>query len=125
MGGYPFNSAVLLSYLAGYPPQGAVPLAFDSASFPPFGASKGRSLHAYYIQNLEQFYGQVGVSMQPPLADPYRLQYFQPTVQNSYGAYYEFDRLEERVQFPSASFVSPVVLAGPVAGTNFLAERNN
>ncbi|XP_075512911.1 pumilio homolog 6, chloroplastic-like isoform X1 [Primulina tabacum] len=125
MGGYPFNSAVLPSYLAGYPPQFAVPLAFDSASFPPFGDSMGRSLHAYYIPNLEQFYGQVGVSMQPPLADPYQLQYFQPTVQNSHGAYFEFDRLEERVQFPSASFVSPVVLAGPVAGTNFLAERNN
>ncbi|XP_073298594.1 pumilio homolog 5-like [Primulina huaijiensis] len=29
------------------------------------------------------------------------------------------------IWIPSASFVSPVVLAGPVAGTNFLAERNN
>ncbi|KZV49011.1 pumilio 5-like [Dorcoceras hygrometricum] len=96
--GYPFNSTVTQSCLAGYPPQGPFPLAFDSASFLFYRPSMGKSLHAYDIQNLEKFYGQVGVSMQPPPADSYHIPYFQPTMQNFYDAFYEVDHQEERVK---------------------------
>ncbi|KAK4396681.1 Pumilio6, chloroplastic [Sesamum angolense] len=73
LGGYNFNSAVLPSYLAGYPHQGPIPLAYNSASFPISGVPNGGSVHAYDLQNLLKFYGQVGVPMQPP----FHMQYFQ------------------------------------------------
>ncbi|KAK4414880.1 Pumilio6, chloroplastic [Sesamum alatum] len=73
LGGYNFNSAVMQSYLAGYPHQGPIPLAYTSAAFPTSGVPNGGSVHAYDLQNLLKFYGQVGVPMQPP----FHMQYFQ------------------------------------------------
>ncbi|KAI3447312.1 hypothetical protein Pfo_003977 [Paulownia fortunei] len=89
MGGYAFNSAVLPSYLPGFPPQGAVPLAFDSASFPTSGVSDGGNLHAYNMQNLK-FSSQVGVPVQPSFSDLFHMQFFQLPVQDLNGKYGHF-----------------------------------
>ncbi|XP_073124001.1 pumilio homolog 6, chloroplastic-like [Henckelia pumila] len=96
MGGYTINSTFLPSYLSGYPSQGTFPLAFDSSSFPNPGVSDGGNAHAYDTQNLPKYYGQVGVTMQPPSVDPYHMQYFQPPLRNSYGAYGQFDHQAPR-----------------------------
>ncbi|KAL0410296.1 UNVERIFIED_CONTAM: Pumilio5 [Sesamum latifolium] len=48
-------------------------LLLYSASFPISGVPNGGSVHAYDLQNLLKFYGQVGVPMQPP----FHMQYFQ------------------------------------------------
>ncbi|KAL8509694.1 hypothetical protein ACS0TY_016781 [Phlomoides rotata] len=79
MGGYTFNSAVHPSYLPGFPYQGAIPLAYDSVSFPTSGVSNGGNLNAYDTQNLK-FYSQVGEYMQFP----------QLPVRDMYGAYGHF-----------------------------------
>ncbi|KAK6131693.1 hypothetical protein DH2020_034560 [Rehmannia glutinosa] len=92
MGGYNLNSAVLPSYLTGYPHQGAVPLAFDGASFPTPGVSNAGSVHAYDLQNLLKFYGRVGV----PLQSPFHMQYFQPSLRDPYGSYSHFDHQSPR-----------------------------
>ncbi|KAK6139708.1 hypothetical protein DH2020_026539 [Rehmannia glutinosa] len=92
MGGYNLNSAVLPSYLTGYPHQGAVPLAFDGASFPTPGVSNAGSVHAYDLQNLLKFYGRVGV----PLQSPFHMQYFQPALRDPYGSYSHFDHQPPR-----------------------------
>ncbi|XP_073052446.1 pumilio homolog 5-like [Primulina eburnea] len=96
MGGYTINSTFLPSYLSGYPSQGTFPLAFDSVSFPSPGVSDRGNAHAYDTQNLPKYYGQVGVNMQSPPVDPYYMQYFQPPLRNSYGAYGQFDHQAPR-----------------------------
>ncbi|KAL0344930.1 UNVERIFIED_CONTAM: Pumilio6, chloroplastic [Sesamum radiatum] len=85
MDGYTYNSAFLPSYLPGFPSQGAVPMAFDSASFPISGVSDGGNLHAYNMQNLQKFCGQVGVPVQPSFSDLLHMQFFRPAVQDLYG----------------------------------------
>lgn len=89
MGGYTFNSAVYPSYLPGFPYQGAVPLAFDSASFPTSGVSNGGNLHACDMQNLK-FCSQVGEPMQHSFSDLFHLQFLQLPVQDIYGTYGHF-----------------------------------
>ncbi|KAL6507714.1 hypothetical protein OROGR_023909 [Orobanche gracilis] len=66
--GYSLNS-VLPSYIPGYSHQGALPLAFDSASFHNPGFS-----NVYAPQNSFKF-------LQPP----FHMQYFQPPLRYSYG----------------------------------------
>ncbi|KAK4391953.1 Pumilio2 [Sesamum angolense] len=87
MDGYAYNSAYLPSYLPGLPSQGAGAgaMAFDSASFPISGVSDGGNLHAYNMQNLQKFCGQVGVPVQPSFSDLLHMQFFRPAVQDLYG----------------------------------------
>ncbi|XP_011077698.1 pumilio homolog 5 isoform X2 [Sesamum indicum] len=85
MDGYAYNSAFLPSYLPGFPSQGAGAMAFDSASFPISGVSDGGNLHAYNMQNLQKFCGQVGVPVQPSFSDLLHMQFFRPAVQDLYG----------------------------------------
>ncbi|XP_073290419.1 pumilio homolog 6, chloroplastic-like [Primulina huaijiensis] len=117
MGGYTINSAFLPSYLSGYSSQGTFPLAFDSASFPNPGVSDGGNAHPYDMQNLPKYYGQVGVTMQPPSVDPYHMQYFQQQLRNSYGAYGQFDHQAPRndaavSQVNSCDFTKGATLTG-------------
>ncbi|KAL0374685.1 UNVERIFIED_CONTAM: Pumilio6, chloroplastic [Sesamum radiatum] len=140
MGGYNFNSAVLPSYLAGYPHQGPIPLAYNSASFPISGVPNGGSLHAYDLQNLLKFYGQVGVPMQPP----FHMQYFQyshlahQTPRNGAAVNqvnsYDSKRQAERVglsndyksQYPDgAGYDNPNLKQGNMSSHNSLARPTN
>ncbi|KAI3443438.1 hypothetical protein Pfo_000103 [Paulownia fortunei] len=117
MGGYNFNSAVLPSYVAGYLHQGAVPLAFDGASFPTSGVPNGGSVHAYDQQNLLKFYGRVGVPLQPP----FHMQYFQPSVRDSYGSYTHFDHQTPR----DAAVVNQVNSCDSKKGAELVGLSNN
>lgn len=78
--GYALNSAVLPSYLPGFPHQGVVPMAFGRAPFPTSGASDGGNLHAYNMQNLK-FSNQLGAPLQ---------QYLPVPVPDLYGTYGHF-----------------------------------
>ncbi|KAK9697535.1 hypothetical protein RND81_08G044100 [Saponaria officinalis] len=69
MGGYPYNASILPSFMAGYPPQTAIPLPFDGITTPSdvqtqAPASWGSNTHGFDVQ----------LGFTPPFADP-RLQF--------------------------------------------------
>ncbi|KAL3825596.1 hypothetical protein ACJIZ3_021625 [Penstemon smallii] len=108
-GGYAFNSAVMPSYISGYSPQRAVPMA-----------------HAYDVQYAQKFYG--GFPMQNYFTDPFHLQYIQPGVQESYGASGHFDHQSPRDNSKKGAelVTSPEDRKlKPTAGTNFPGGRYN
>ncbi|KAK4478882.1 hypothetical protein RD792_014388 [Penstemon davidsonii] len=108
-GGYAFNSAVMPSYISGYSPQRAVPMA-----------------NAYDVQYAQKFYG--GFPMQNYFTDSFHLQYTQPGVQESYGAYGHFDHQSPRDNSKKGAelVTSPEDRKlKPTAGTNFPGGRYN
>lgn len=113
MGVYNYNSAVLPSYLAGYPHQGALPLAFGGASFPTSGVSNGGSVHAYDPQNLLKFNGQVGV--------PLHMHYIQPPVHGTYVPYSHFDRQKHS----DGATANQVNYCDPKKGPELVGLSNN
>lgn len=101
-GGFALNTAVLPPFVAGYPPHGAIPLAFDNTVGPSFNAqtsavSTGESItQAVDMQHLNKFYGQLGYAPQPSFADPLYMQYFQQPFGDVYSVSGQFDPLVSR-----------------------------
>lgn len=97
-GGLAPNTAVLPPFVAGYPPHGAIPLAFDGAVGPNFNAqtssvSNRESItQAVDMQHLNKFYGQLGYALQPSFADPLYMQYFQQPFGDVYSVSGQFDQ---------------------------------
>ncbi|RVW73186.1 Pumilio-like 5 [Vitis vinifera] len=87
---------------AGYPPHGAIPLAFDNTVGPSFNAqtsavSTGESItQGVDMQHLNKFYGQLGYAPQPSFADPLYMQYFQQPFGDVYSVSGQFDPLVSR-----------------------------
>ncbi|WCJ42247.1 pumilio 6 [Euphorbia peplus] len=96
VGGYAINSSVVPPFMAGYPPHGAVPVVFDGASGHNFsarmhGASTGGSVpHGTDLQHLNKFYG---YQVQPQLADPSYVHYFQQPYGQIYDVSGQYDTL--------------------------------
>ncbi|KAL0315970.1 UNVERIFIED_CONTAM: Pumilio5 [Sesamum radiatum] len=120
MDGYAYNSAYLPSYLPGFPSQGAGAMAFDSASFPISGVSDGGNLHAYNMQNLQKFCGQVGVPVQPSFSDLLHMQFFRPAVQDLYGTCGHFSH-----QIGDGAVLNQVNSQASQKGANLVAQSND
>lgn len=99
IGGYALNSAVIPPYVAGYPPQGTVPMVFDGSVNPNFNAgmsessSEGGLAHGADVQNYNKFYGQLGYVVQPSFIDPLYMQYYQQPYGLAYNMSGQFDPL--------------------------------
>ncbi|KAL0338776.1 UNVERIFIED_CONTAM: Pumilio6, chloroplastic [Sesamum angustifolium] len=146
LGGYNFNSVVLPSYLAGYPHQGPIPLAYNSASFPISGVPNGGSVHAYDLQNLLKFLWSswsshatsfpyavfpaelVGLSNDYKSQYPNGVGYDNPNLKRgnmlSHNSLARPTNAGPLSQFPGASVVSPSQ-SKPVAGTKFPGWKYN
>ncbi|KAK9269332.1 hypothetical protein L1049_001103 [Liquidambar formosana] len=102
LGGYALNTTVLPSYVAGYPPHGAIPFAYDGSAGPSFntrtsGVSAGGNIaHGVEMQHLNKSYGQLGFGLQPSFADPLHMQYFQQPFWNAYTDSGQLDPLASR-----------------------------
>ncbi|GAV76020.1 PUF domain-containing protein [Cephalotus follicularis] len=103
VGGYSLNSAVVPSFMSGYPPHNAIPLVFDGTAGPninmrmpgvPAGGSVGLAAD---VQHLNKFYGQFGYALQPSFADPVYMQYYQQPFGEAYSISGQFDPLASRV----------------------------
>ncbi|XP_057514710.1 pumilio homolog 5-like isoform X1 [Actinidia eriantha] len=92
MGGYALSSAFLPPFIAGYPPHTGIPMQFDTASGQSFigrtaAVSTGEGIpHTGDLQNIQKFYGQSGLLLQPSFSDPHQMQYFQHPAEDAYGA---------------------------------------
>uniref|UniRef100_A0A6N2KI29 PUM-HD domain-containing protein n=1 Tax=Salix viminalis TaxID=40686 RepID=A0A6N2KI29_SALVM len=99
IGGYALNSAVIPPYVAGYPPQGTVPMVFDGSVSPNFNAgmsessSEGGLAHGADVQHYNKFYGQLGYVVQPSFIDPLYMQYYQQPYGLAYNMSGQFDPL--------------------------------
>ncbi|XP_042497150.1 pumilio homolog 5 [Macadamia integrifolia] len=86
VGGYALNTALLPPFVAGYPPQSAIPMAFDGTAGPSFSArpasvSTGGSIGpGVDLQHLYKYYG---LAIQPPF-DPLYMQYIQHSSDDAY-----------------------------------------
>ncbi|CAI9766443.1 unnamed protein product [Fraxinus pennsylvanica] len=122
VGGYTFHPAVLPSFLARSAPHGAVPLPIENTTvFPASGVPEGGSVHGYDMRHPEKFYGQVGFSMQPPLSDPFHMQYIRQPVRDSYGLYGQFGHPTPR----DGAIVSQVNACDPKSGPEIIAYPTN
>ncbi|CAA2950507.1 pumilio homolog 6, chloroplastic [Olea europaea subsp. europaea] len=119
VGGYTFHPAVLPSFLARSAPHGAVPL--PNTVFPASGVPEGGSVHGYDMQHPEKFYGQVGFSMQPPLSDPFHMQYIRQPMRDSYGVYGHFGHPTPR----DGAIVSQGNACDPKSGPEHVAYSSN
>ncbi|KAL9224108.1 hypothetical protein vseg_000177 [Gypsophila vaccaria] len=72
MGGYPYNASILPSFMAGYPPQTAIPLAFDGVTT---ASDVNTQVSGSWGSNTHGFDVQLGFA--PPFVDP-RLQFQHP-----------------------------------------------
>ncbi|KAJ4830492.1 hypothetical protein Tsubulata_012814 [Turnera subulata] len=114
LGGYTLNSAVVPPFVAGYPPHGAFPVAFDGHGSPNLNArmsaasGSGSISHAVDMQHLHKFYGQLGYAVPPSFTDPVYMQYYQQPYGLPYGVSGQLD--------PLAS------MAGIIGGQNIAAD---
>ncbi|KAL9224571.1 hypothetical protein vseg_000592 [Gypsophila vaccaria] len=97
MGGYPYNASIHPSFLGGYAPYTAAPLAFDGVTTnsdvnTQVSMSWGSGTQGFDMQNVHKFYGQLGYA--PPFPDP-RLQ-FHPSLGDPYNVPGQHDALALR-----------------------------
>ncbi|KAL1551875.1 pumilio 5-like isoform X2 [Salvia divinorum] len=97
--GYAMGSSYLPPYLPGYPPHTGFPYHFNANPGQSFvgqsaGVPTGENISkGSVVQNLNRFYGQPGLTIQPPFPDPLSMQYFQGVVQDPYGASLQYNQL--------------------------------
>lgn len=97
--GYTMGSSYLPPYLPGYPPHTGFPFHFNANSGQSFGGQStgvptGENISKGPImQNLNRFYGQHGLTIQPSFPDPLSMQYFQGAVQDPYGVSLQYNQL--------------------------------
>ncbi|XP_057769366.1 pumilio homolog 5 isoform X3 [Salvia miltiorrhiza] len=113
--GYPMGSSYLPPYLPGYPPHTGFPFHFNANSGQSFvgqsaGVPTGENISkGSVVQNLNRFYGQPGLTIQPPFPDPLSMQYFQGVVQDPYGASLQYNQLpspgDQKFQLPPSGSV--------------------
>ncbi|KAJ4962183.1 hypothetical protein NE237_022122 [Protea cynaroides] len=90
VGGYALNTALLPPFVTGYPSPSAIPITFDGTAGPSFsarpaGVSTGGSIApGVDLQHLYKFYGQLGLTLQPPFSDPLYMQYIQHLSEDAY-----------------------------------------
>ncbi|XP_042048034.1 pumilio homolog 5-like isoform X1 [Salvia splendens] len=107
--GYAMGSSYLPPYLPGYPPHTGFPFHLNANPGQSFvgqsaGVPTGENISkGSVVQNMNRFYGQPGLTIQPPFPDPLSMQYFQGVVQDPYGASLQYNQL------PSPGMVSKPV----------------
>lgn len=96
--GYAMGSSYLPPYLPGYPHTG-FPFHFNVNSGQSFGGQSagfptGENISkGSVVQNMNRFYGQPGLTIQPTFPDPLSMQYFQGAVQDPYSASLQYNQL--------------------------------
>ncbi|CAK9146116.1 unnamed protein product [Ilex paraguariensis] len=99
VGGYALSSTFFPPFVAGYPSHTAIPLHFDATSGQSFngrtaGVSTGESIpHTADFPQLNKFYGQHGLVVQPSFLDPLHMQYFHHPLEDAYSAPGQYGRL--------------------------------
>ncbi|XP_057980594.1 pumilio homolog 5-like isoform X1 [Malania oleifera] len=97
VGGYAMNNTLIPPFVAGYPPHGAVPFAFDGIAGSSFNARSsgipaGGSIgHGLDTQHLNKFYGHFGFTVQPSFTDPLYMPYYQQPFGDAYNVSGQFD----------------------------------
>lgn len=101
--GYALNPTAGPPYIAGYPPNGAVPVVIDGTAGPSYtaqtsGVSTGGNIaHGADVQHLSKYFGQFGFPQQPPFGDPIYMQYHQQPYGEAYsGNSGQFDPMASR-----------------------------
>ncbi|XP_075673120.1 pumilio homolog 6, chloroplastic-like [Castanea sativa] len=91
VGGYALNPTAVPPYIAGYPPNGAVPVVVDGTAGPSYtaqtsGVSTGGNIaHGADVQHLSKLFGQFGFPLQGSFADPIYMQYHQHPYGEAYS----------------------------------------
>ncbi|KAH6773279.1 hypothetical protein C2S52_003853 [Perilla frutescens var. hirtella] len=113
--GYAMGSSYLPPYLPGYPPHTSFPFHFNANSGQGFGGQSagvptGENISkGSVMQNMNRFYGQHGLTIQPTFPDPLSMQYFQGAVQDPYGVSLQYNQLhspgDQKFQLPPSGSV--------------------
>uniref|UniRef100_A0A1D1Z053 Pumilio 5 n=2 Tax=Anthurium amnicola TaxID=1678845 RepID=A0A1D1Z053_9ARAE len=100
LGGYALNTSIMPPFITGYPPHGAIPVAFDNPNSPNLnvrttGVTTGGGItQGVDLQQLYKFYG---LPIQPSFTDPLYMHYIQHPPLDAYSGVNQLDPATSRV----------------------------